>query len=143
MLGVPLASNKPKGNNPPKGQMMTEEEQQRLEEQSKKIQALVVGIGMHLGKPGSSSADPFAEAYLPSLRFEEALMDLKRLLLPSPPVPGVAVEANEEVAQHLMSSGLVTRHLGPLLVSLRLPDYIPASMIICKPYNHHILLLNV
>jgi hypothetical protein len=129
MLGGLPPVKAPKGSNA-KAPMMTEEEQHRLEEQAKKIQALVAGIGMHLGKPGSTHQDPFAAPYLPALRFEEALGDLRRLLLPAAPVPGVPVEANEEVAACLVGSGLVTRHLGPLLVSLRLPDYIPASGLI-------------
>lgn len=131
MLGTLPPVKAPKGGNA-KTLMMTEEEQHRLEEQAKKIQALVAGIGMHLGKPGSTGSDPFAAPYLPALRFEEALGDLKKLLLPAAPVPGVPVEANEEVAACLVGSGLVTRHLGPLLLSLRLPDYIPASIFIRK-----------
>lgn len=107
-----------------------EERQQRFAlAQSKKLHSIITEISGHLGhwtdpKQSMESLGTGSNRYEPSLRFAEAVADLRRLLIPSSDGDGsrmgVSGEASEEVARLMETSGMCHKHLAPLLVTIPL-----------------------
>lgn len=116
-----------------------EERQQRLSLlQSKRLHGLINELCSHLGhwsttsKQNLESLAAGTSRYEPSLRFAEAVGDLRKLLVPGlqdDQVYGGHLESIEEVARMMEAAGMVSRHLAPLLIALP-PGrrYLPAAL---------------
>lgn len=105
--------------------------------QSKKLFSIVTEITGHLGhwtdpKQSTEGLGTGTNRYEPSLRFAEAVADLRKLLLPSSEdgnersVNGS--EASEEVARLMETSGMCHKHLAPLLVTIPLNRHFASAL---------------
>lgn len=91
-----------------------------------RLHSLLTSLSGHLGhwttaKQSLDSLSSGCSRYEPSLRFGEAVGDLRRMVVPGlgeGQVYGAGIEASEEVARMVEGAGMVARHLAPLLVSL-------------------------